>query len=608
MKKITIIIVICLLMNITASYGFSNNLIEYVDIDLYRKIEGLSTDESINLYVWKEQYNIVDYRSELEKLGYNDKIYSNETEFQILTNVRNMSDMDILNERENYKISRLLALKNVIRKSQEEFINDLKISYSDIIYIGTYTNTLIGSFTKERIYKLIENESVISLSLYENINVINETNHTLNQTLAGYGTNSNPGLKNYLSGGYDGSGVKIGIIEGEESRFDPNSAQLQTAINNSKLTFVPVQGVNATIDNHGTAVTNIIIGEQFFSDGQYYEGIATGSSVYLSSTKYASHFFTAMTQFANLNVDIINFSGGFSTGSTYHGIDREVDLFLYNTKILFVKSAGNSGGDITSPGKAYNVLTVGNAVTKSKPNVLASLPYDMFTSSNYVEPYLTNKPEISAPGRFIGTFIGTALSGRVIYSTGTSFSAPHITGILAQLVQKYKNTTNINNYITYFKARLFLGAEYNLINDNTHRVNDSLVFFDKQGSGFVNAMRSARQINGNDLYVQLNSINQNYYVSIFTPPVSYSIKAVLVFEKPENIQVNSVYGNNFNLYLQNPSGSIIYKSSTSTANNFEIFEFTIPAGTEVLLRIQRISYLPSPNYISISYYWMEVLL
>lgn len=606
MKKITIVIIIFVLLNVSVSFGYSNNLIRYVDNDLYRTIEKLPIDSKISLYVWKEQYDITEYRYELEKLGYNDMIYSNETDFQLLASARNMSDLDIRIEREEYKNSRLLAIKNVIRKSQEKFIKDMNLSYSDIIYIGTYTNTLIGTFTKEQIYKLIENESVLSLSLYENLHVINETNYTLDQTLAGYGTNSNPGLKNNISGGYDGNGVKIGIIEGEESRFDPDSAQLQSAINNSKLTFVPVQGVNPTINNHSTAVTNIIVGEQIFSDGQYYEGIATGSSVYLSSTKYASHLFTALTQFADLNVDIINFSGGFSTGSIYHSIDRELDLFIYNTKILFVKSAGNSGGNITSPGKAYNVITVGNTATKLKPEVVASLPYYMFTSSNYVEPYLTNKPEISAPGRFIGTFIGTASSGRVIYSTGTSFSAPHITGILAQLVQKYKNTTNINNYLTYFKARLLLGAEYNSVNDNTHRVNDSLVFFDKQGSGFVNAMRSARYINGNNIYVQLNSMNQYYFLPIFTPPVEYSIKAVLVFEKPDNIQVNSNYGNNFNLYLQNPTGSVIYKSSTSTANNFEILEFTIPANTEVILKIQRMSYLLSSSYISISYYWMEV--
>ncbi|MBN2834043.1 MAG: S8 family serine peptidase [Candidatus Delongbacteria bacterium] len=190
-------------------------------------------------------------------------------------------------------------------------------------------------------------------------------------------------------------------------------------------------------------------------------------------------------------------------------------------------------------------------------------------------------------------------------SSGTSFSAPHVTGVVAQLIEKYGSSVNINNYVTYFKGRLMLGAQASLVDDTSHRTGDSAIFYNHQGAGFLDATNSAKSIAGWNKYVRLSTLSSNYYVYIFTPPMDFSIRAVLIFEKPENSQVTSNYGNSLNLYLQSPGGTV-FSSSTSSTNIFEMLEYTIPANQDILLRVNRAAYISSSLYISISCFWMGV--
>ncbi len=614
MKGKTLISKILLLLTITLfSFSFSavfaqssDDLLLKAGRELYEKIDKLDENETIDIYVWKTSINQEDYKEELLKLGFDEDIYGNEDVFQldIVSKLQEYDKKDTVKEiRKEYKLARLKAIKNVTIATNAKFLEDYGINMNDVIYFSNYTSTIIVTMTRTDILNMIEDERIIGISLYEKDIQRNEIFLSIDQVNAGYGAVQNPGLKNASQGGYDGTGVTIGIIEAASGRFDPDAPQLSSMVSSGQLEFIEVQGVSESISDHATHVTNIIAGQSYTYFGNTYEGIATGAQIYQSAIGDSDDVYTAFSQFADLGVDVINYSGGSSLyGGSYSSYDQEIDNLIYSTKIVFVKSAGNTGGSITSPGKAYNAITVGNVETKIDESTPENSPYDIRWSSSYsVDYYLSNKPELVSPG----TYISSVFDTEIYTNTGTSFSAPHVTGVVAQLIQKYGSSVNTNNYITYFKGRLMLGAQASLVADSSHRTGDSTIFFNKQGAGFLDATNSAKSIAGWNKYVRLSTLSLNYYVYIFTPPMDFSIRAVLIFEKPENSQITSNYGNNLNLYLQSPGGTI-FSSSTSSTNIFEMLEYTIPANQDILLRVNRAAYISSSLYISISCFWMGV--
>lgn len=606
---------ILLLMTITLfSFSFSavfaqssDDLLLKAGRELYEKIDNLDENEMIDIYVWKTSIDQEEYKEELLKLGFDEDIYGNEDLFQseIVTRLQDLKKVDLIKEiRKEYKIARLQAIKNVTVATNSQFLKDYDIEMDNVIYFSNYTSTIIVTMTRTDILKMIEDERILGISLYEKDIQRNEIFMSIDQVSAGYGTVQNPGLKNTSQGGYDGSGVTIGIIEAGSGRFDPDAPQLSELVSSGQLEFVEVEGVNEQITSHATFITNITAGLSYTYLGNTYEGIATGAQIYQSAIGDSNDVYTAFSQFADLGVDVINYSGGsLLYEGSYSSYDQEIDNLIYITKILFVNASGNDGGDVISPAKGYNVISVGSADTKYTYTSPESTPYDVSSFSNFtVKSFMSNKPEIVAPGELIGSIFAPNSAD---LRSGTSLSAPHVTGVVAQLIQKYGSSVNINNYVTYFKGRLMLGAQASLVDDTSHRTGDSAIFYNHQGAGFLDAINSAKSIAGWNKYVRLSTLSSNYYVYIFTPPMDLSIRAVLIFEKPENSQITSNYGNNLNLYLQSPGGTV-FCSSTSSTNIFEMLEYTIPANQDILLRVNRASYISSSLYISISCFWIGV--
>jgi len=615
MKGKTFISMILLLLTITIlSFSFSavfaqtsNDLLLKAGRELYQKIVSLDDNEKIDIYIWKTSISQEEYKEELLRLGFDEAIYGNEDLFQseIVSKLQEYDNNDRIKEiRKEYKIYRLQAIKNVTVATNTKLFDDYGIDMEDVIYFSSYTSTVIVSISKNDIFDLINDETVIGISLYEDVKIENQLLISVDQVNAGYGTIQNPGLKNVSQGGYDGTDVTIGIIEAESGRFDPDAPQLSDMVSSGQLEFIEVEGVDESIFFHATQVTNIIAGQSYSFSGHTYEGIATGAQIYQSAIVSIADVYTAFTQFVDLNVDVINFSAGTSYyGGDYSSFDQEIDNLIYSTKIIFVVAAGNNDIDIFSPAKAYNAITVGSVDTKSTNTSPETPPYDVSSFSNYsVNTYMSNKPEIVAPGELIGSIFTSTYA---YYGNGTSYSAPHVAGVVAQLIEKYGSSINSNNYVTYFKGRLMLGAQAALVDDSSHRTGDSAIFYNQQGAGFLDATNSAKSIAGWNKYVRLSTLSSNYYVYIFTPPMDFSLRAVLIFEKPENSQITSNYGNNLNLYLQSPGGTV-FSSSTSSTNIHEMLEYTIPANQDILLRVNRTAYISSSLYISISCFWMGV--
>lgn len=135
---------------------------------------------------------------------------------------------------------------------------------------------------------------------------------------------------------------------------------------------------------------------------------------------------------------VINNSWGASTnGGVWIGSEtnaRSVDDEVYNEDQVYVFSAGNSGSGASTiglPAVAKNVVTVGSVVDfvdgTSQPGVVSS------SSSRGPCGDGRWKPNVTAPGKWIRSALAGTSNTYADY-TGTSMAAPHVTGVIAQLV------------------------------------------------------------------------------------------------------------------------------------------------------------------------------
>ncbi|WP_309894170.1 S8 family serine peptidase [Archangium sp.] len=142
--------------------------------------------------------------------------------------------------------------------------------------------------------------------------------------------------------------------------------------------------------------------------------------------------------------------------------DRDWDNFSYNNAVLMLNSASNEGnttGTIGSPGKGFNILTVGNY--NDATNTING-------SSSWLDPTTKNrKPELSGPG--------TGINAGGFTMTGTSQSTPHVAGIAADFMSAY----------SWLRLRPHLAKAF-LIASATDSISGD---FDRVGAGGVDYMK-----------------------------------------------------------------------------------------------------------------------
>ncbi|HCK80067.1 MAG TPA: hypothetical protein DIC59_01180 [Candidatus Competibacteraceae bacterium] len=144
----------------------------------------------------------------------------------------------------------------------------------------------------------------------------------------------------------------------------------------------------------------------------------------------------------NAPIHIVTQSASSNDSTSYNTTDHDWDNFTYHNKIATFNSAGNTGedtGNIRSPGKGLNVITVGNY---DDANATIN------STSPYVNPETGNdKPEISAPGT-------TVTAGGFTF-TGTSQSTPHAAAFAADIMS-HKTIYQYRPWLV--KAKLLAGA------------------------------------------------------------------------------------------------------------------------------------------------------
>ena len=341
-------------------------------------------------------------------------------------------------------ITEAKQLKKEYTKSVMLSNNRLDEKY-EVLAISEYSPFIFLNLTKSEINELLENDKVFSVGMFPEF-VQTSVDIDVTNTRAAINNNAITSTRTNIvkNAGLTGSGVKIGQIENS----NPNT-------NNSYLSGKSIiKRTNNCLANtdtikHATEVAGIMIGDS---------GVAPDASLYsacYNTSDLIGTFASAMNWLISQNVDIINMSAWVQNTGTYNTMDRWIDAVAYMNDILFVKSSGNSSvaeNNVTSPGLAFNAITVGN-ITYTGTSYVEAMSYSRNTSSNYNiygNNNQTNKPELVTPGtnvNYTNEYNATV--------SGTSFSAPLVSGAAALLME---NKPSVKNDFRAIKAALFATA------------------------------------------------------------------------------------------------------------------------------------------------------
>ena len=508
----------------------------------------------------------------------------------------------LVKDANEYLISYRREMAKVVDRYVSDFINENKEYLDDIILRIKSGEFVIANVESRNIWRIAEIPIVDSIDYYEDLECKadswNSVSLTESDSSVGLGSTTYNG-----GSGYDGTGIKIGIIEANYGRFDPNNYNLS----NANITFVGTTGVTtSTITTHATNVTSLICGKKTTINNHTYEGAAKNATIYQTAISTSTNVYNALNMLSELGVDVINYSGGSNTGLGYNSYDKTVDNLLTNNRLCFVKSAGNLGGStgyITSPGKAYNAITVGNLATKSANSSL-NAPYSISgSSSTKEESYLANKPDVVAPGTSI--YLPTSATSASGIGGGTSYAAPIVTGIVAQIMQcenfAIYNPNAAKNYIVCGASDL----------DLTGTTVSYGQLTDECGAGLVNAVNSYKCSDWHNEYYGV-------YLACNTAPTAYrtiktfnfnrrdNIRIALTFEKEEDILLSSQYGNNIDIRLiSDEVNPTFYIASESTNNNVELIDTQIPTTGTYLLQIRFTNSILDPIDNNDLHYWVS---
>ncbi|MHA2087838.1 MAG: S8 family peptidase, partial [Promethearchaeota archaeon] len=391
---------------------------------------------------------------------------------------------------------------------------------------------------------------------------------------------------------YDGSGVKVAVID--TGIFDHPALNII-----SNQNFVIYENKTATDYNddvgHGTHVAGIIGGDGTGSDGKY-RGIAPGVSLINARAGNASgleegDIISAIewsTITAGADIVSMSFGGGFPYISDSMTDAISTAKNAYN--VIFVASAGNSGPDYftgSTPATGIDVISVG---ASDSNNNLAS-----FSSRGPTFGYL-GYPDVVAPGvniisteaknsaiskeeRLAGNYFDFSGDADYIPLSGTSMSAPIVSGALAILKAAYP-------LITPETARIALleGTE-KLLNDD----EDDIL---KSGAGLINVSASLDY---------LNYISPNYNDTAKVFPDELPVKPFDLIRFPGdrqkfNLTVISGMSNTYDIKVSNSTPGITLKLDKSSISfsesgigfielDIEVQKDAIPGARDIQLNL-----------------------
>lgn len=515
-----------------------------------------------------------------ENIGENDSVYSVMIKYSypaLEIDERNYAQSDL-------SVSEILTAmrldnKNYYYYNNMDYTYDLNIHGN--IYVSKYSPYVEMNFTTlqelsiflDDFEETLNDDKIDSVIVFENKTELGYDRNT-SATTGPYPLQdafNDVGITNHNN--LDGSNIKIGIFDGGSPH------DLSNLMNNEINLFIDeYNGISADPSEHASIVSNIIAGDV---------GISKNAELYFANALIRAKWMESMEWFIDQGVQLINMSIWYEDAQPglYTFLNSYFDFMIRKNKLIIVGISGNGATSnnhkISSPSKSLNMLSVGSISLNGKISYFSDYALDPLHSNIII------KPNLVAPGENL--IIPNLTITEYPDVSGTSYSAPIVTGIIALLMEEFpKHQLHPEIYI----AALLGGAKKVESNPQKH--------YEKAGSGIVNYDNARNILLANSIHLITTHETTFNNQEIFSKDISLEVggyfKSTMVMtingeEKNPNDDFNgtihTVMTPNFTKYklsITDKNTGLILKSDERLSNIFEV-EYTNNSQSVLNLRL-----------------------
>jgi hypothetical protein len=393
--------------------------------------------------------------------------------------------------------------------------------------------------------------------------------------------------------GITGTGARIAIVE--DSRVDFNNSCLSA---NNLGTRVPN---DPNVDDHATACAGIAA-----STHNKFRGIAPGAGIYSSNIQNYADFgkISAAMDAAWQNADVSNYSWGLDSCGYDGSVNvwgRHADYIVRYIWDTVTASAGNLGfctskGYVNSVGSGFNTIAVGNY---DDAGTVSSTDNVMWPTSSWEDPLSLHgdreKPEVAAPGANIKTTVMSPnfACDMAEIGSGTSFSAPAVAGLAADLIQV---NSSLRIFPESLKALILAGA--------TDNIEGTAGLSEKDGAGGVNALTSYTSTINNryrwfDVVPSSFDANRDLTIDMGWVNAGQRVKIALVWDStPTSDYLTDPLKADLDLYVFGPNQ---FQGSASFDNSYEVVDFTATQSGNFQIKVKNFRFDGFNEYVGVAW-------
>ena len=563
-------------------------------IDVYVIIEDVDEDEVMATFAERYPDEYAEYM----------KAYEADVPPEIIAGDKAKMEEEILRDDLNNNIDGDLLQAGIEKKREvfREFYNEkngeiIKKLFTDdqVIFCSEYAPMAIVHATKLQLLSMLENDAVLRLEKYADLKFVTCLSTAYQTTNITY-------LRDTC--GNTGNNVKIGQIELDVP--DITDSDLSSAT-------IYRYPSTATTDDHPTQVAKILVGTNY--------GVAPSATLYSYGmvNDSESQFYVGVEYLLSQGVNVINCSGGFFHYGYYSVASQWTDHLAIQHDVHFVACAGNlesynPAKFVLDPAMGYNVIAVGgyysNGTVKNTDDGLSSFSC---TEEDWVgHGPRAEKPNLIAPAESL------SIPGWSGTQSGTSYAAPMVTGVIADLCS-YNYTLKVKQ--TAIGAIMEAGCIYKIYGvqgngirgdkfTSYYRVDSMEQISNEEGAGKLDAKASRYMVTTAQWGgTTVNATSLPYTQTFYIDSSSNSLTRIALFW----LKRNSLSGthssatptgdafSNLNLQVLGPNGNVVASSTTQYAN-FEIVQFVPTVTGNYTIKVVRASGSASKENIGLAIY------